>query len=198
MRCGGWIALLLSISKEGWWSRQYEYAWAYSFLDDGDISADLGTGYTFRPFRHALSIASKTVYAIDVHVSEDIDRFAPNMHFIQGSFVGRLPLVNDSIDKVFCISVLEDVIGLEEMGHALTEMKRIVTKEGQIVLTFDVPYDTDKPQHALYKGVDLSKFIATVDRVGLRSDQPFYKEYKKDRLYNHEYNLCVYSLSFLY
>lgn len=177
---------------EGWWSRHYEYDWAYSFLKDGDVSADLGTGFTFRPFRHALAIASKTVYAVDVHVPEDVDKFAPNMHYVSGSFLGVLPIDSDSVNRVFCLSVLEDVVGPLGIEKALTEMKRIVAPGGQIILTFDVPHDNDKPQHELYKGVDLSKFIAAVNKAGLKTDQPFYKSPMNLRLYNSEFNLCVY------
>lgn len=171
----------------GWWSRHYEYPWAYQFLNEGDVVADMGCGYTFRPFKNALAMKAKHVYAFDVKTPEDKNDWPPNITFLKESFLEETSLTPNSLDKVFCISVLED---LAPFGDALIEFKRILKPSGLIVLTFDTPYDTKQPT-PFYPGVNWNQFRAEVIGSGLKFCGNIHID-KSKAVVHDQYNLCVY------
>lgn len=172
--------------SEGWWSRHYEYQWAYQWASPGETVVDMGYGWMFRPFKNALAKVSETIYGVDLKPPSDSqlpDNFVP---LVEDFTVGT-SLPDNSMDKVFCISVLEDVQNVEQ---ALQEFKRVVTPGGQIILTFDTPHDPAKG-NPFYPGLrfDLMKYY--VSNVGLRWVGG--AEYSIENAVVHKrYNLCVY------
>lgn len=122
-----------------WWSRPHEYAWASKFLKDDEIIIDAGCG-TNHPFKDYAAARVKKIFAIDkdpaikqfndtdtlMHVHSDICK-------LDGDFAPK------SIDKVFCISVLEHMYPVN-IVDALKQFKTVLKDDGQIILTMDYPY----------------------------------------------------------
>jgi len=174
--------------KQGWWSRHYEYPWAIQFAQAGEVVADMGCGYTFRPFKDALASICDIVYAVDADERLLSQEYPDNMLLHIWDFTERTPLDDDALDTLFCISVLEDVG--KKIPLALAEFRRLIKPDGLIVLTFDVPYDIDKPC-VPWPGVNLDNFIQTVQEVGLEFDEPISMN-RNDVIAHEEFNLTVY------
>jgi SAM-dependent methyltransferase len=178
-----------------WWSRHYEYPWAYTFTAEGSRVADMGCGWSYRPFKDALAKRCKTVFAVD--------RDQRLVDLIPGSPRNIIYLVSDiqkveriapfSLDTIFCISVFEDLEEkVEIQRNALTEFARLLKPNGRIVLTFDVPYDDSRPTEP-YPGVDLVEFAAMVNtHPYVYSSGPWFVAKDKDLLVHEQWNLCVY------
>lgn len=175
--------------SEGWWSRHYEYPWAMKFAKPKMIVADMGCGYTWRPFADALSYVAEEVWAVDSN-SAMLDLPTPeNMMRVVADFTKPIAAIADeTFDIIFCISVLEDVANPLD---ALKNFRRLLKPDGRIILTVDVKYDVDAPEHEIYKGLDLDSFNVAVKKAGLVYDGDI-KTDRHDILYNEELNLCVY------
>jgi trans-aconitate methyltransferase len=173
----------------GWWSRGYEYRFAMEFAEPGLIVADMGCGWHYRPLHDYLANVCDFVYGVDHH--EEVLQL-PAMD--NGAFVVAdlsKPIQGipaGSLDRIFCISVLEEMINYAE---ALTEFKRLLKPGGYMVLTLDAPYDANLPAHELYKGVDLNEFEAAMRRAGLSYHGSVCRVREEDALHNDEFNLCV-------
>lgn len=184
----------------GWWSRAYEYDWAIQYATTDEpvkfgkhprklTVADAGCGWHYRPFHDALAEVCEFVYGIDHHV-EVLD--LPPMQngaFVVADFSKRINEIDSgSLDRIFCISVLEELINYRE---ALAEFKRMLKPDGLIVLTCDMPYDLDKPAHELYKGVKLDELEGAIADVGLRYTGSIDRVKHEDALHNDDFNLMV-------
>ena len=177
-----------------WWSRQYEYPWALQYAEPDDVVADMGCGHWDRPFKHALvSKGCKEVVACDRH--KDVVKlkgYGALIHcrtdFVNGSGV-MLPA--RYFDKVFCISVLEDLDNWRDVMRALEEFKRILKNDGMIVITFDVPFITSLPTPK-YPGLDLGDFKQAVRQAGLEMIGGYSEDRDRGALNHPEYNLCVF------
>lgn len=170
---------------QSWWSRKYEYPWVFRQVVEGAKMADLGCGWWPRPLKDALSDMG-SVWAIDAHKNVLQMPDSDNLVHVHADFTEKMQQFEDGFfDIVFCISVLED---LSDHVSALTEFKRL--SSGPIVLTFDVPYDDDKPcPH--YPGLMLTKFERAMKAVGLKYVGEV--NYSKDNALVHgEFNLCVF------
>jgi SAM-dependent methyltransferase len=171
-----------------WWSRKYEYPWAYQFVEHWQNVADMGCGWMDRPFKDMIAYSCKHVYAIDADERVlDLPKHG-NMTLHQGSFTEQTFLKDESVDRVFCISVLEDVG--DKMPEALQEFKRVINKDGLIILTFDVWYDKAEPL-GQYPGIDLSLFWRSIYSVGLQPVGEVESD-KKDVVFSQDFNLCCY------
>ena len=185
----------------GWWSRAFEYSWAFTYaahmqlLEYGAKQVrytvmDAGCGWHYRPFHDALTTVCDFVYGVDHH--KEVLDLPPmqNGAFVVADFSKPIPEIPEaSLDRVFCISVLEELVNYQD---ALAEFKRLLKPNGLIVLTCDVPYDTDKPEHELYKGVKLDDLEKAIVAVGLRYDGSIDRVKHDDLLHNDLFNLCVY------
>jgi ubiquinone/menaquinone biosynthesis C-methylase UbiE len=172
-----------------WWSRPYEYAWALGEARHSHIAADMGCGWMFRPFKDALANVCQFVYAVDADSRLLSQHQPPNMDFIVADItkhISRLP--DRSIDRVFCISVLED---LNDMAlPALQEFKRVLKDDGRIVLTFDMPFDSSRPT-PVYPGMPAAVFQDALSDAGLKYVGAV--DTDKANAVNHaEWNLCVF------
>jgi SAM-dependent methyltransferase len=174
----------------GWWSRGFEYRYAMEFTEPKMTVADMGMGWNFRPLYTYLATVCDFVYGVDHH-KEILD--LPPMQrgaFVVADFsqpIDAIPAA--SLDRIFCISVLEELINYEQ---ALGEFKRLLKPDGRIVLTCDMPYDDAKPAHEKYKGVKLDDLEAAMVRVGLVYDGSVCRVKPDDALYHAEFNLAVF------
>ena len=172
---------------EGWWSRRYEYAWAAQWAGFGETVVDMGYGYMHRPFKNFLCDHAEIVYGIDARPSQE-SQLPGNFVPLVEDFTAQTSLADNSMDKVYCLSVLEDT---NHIDRALVEFKRVLTPGGLIVLTFDMPFDIDKPEHELYKGVNAGEIYDFAHQAGLKFVDDVRYDYK-DAVFNEEFNLCVY------
>jgi SAM-dependent methyltransferase len=148
-----------------WWSRPWEYAWASQFTGPDLVVADMGAGWSGRPFKEHLAQSCKLVYAVDWDARFlDLPNEHKNLHFIVANFEERVPI--PQVDRIFCISVLEDLTNYEK---ALAEFKRLLKPDGRIVITCDSKYDQAKPLPR-YPGVSFKKLIDAVIDAGLKFD----------------------------
>src|SRR5512139_3581100 len=142
--------------NEGWWSRGYEYPWALGYAEAGQIVADMGCGWTPRPFKDALARKGCHVYAVDESPKIMGLEQSPGVVWVVADITRRIEVIPEgSLDAVFCISVLEDVG--DKVPLALSEFARCLKPGGLCVLTFDVQYDMEMPL-GQYPGVEIKKF----------------------------------------
>lgn len=149
--------------SEGWWSRHYEYPWAAKFAAPGSTVVDMGYGWMGRPFKDYLARVCETVYGVDIKPSTE-NQLPNNFIPLVEDFSTGTSLPDNSMDTVFCISVLEDVKNVEQ---TLQEFKRVVTPGGQIILTFDIPNDP-RMGNPFYPGLSFDLMRSGVSNVGLR------------------------------
>jgi ubiquinone/menaquinone biosynthesis C-methylase UbiE len=171
-----------------WWSRHYEYPWAFQFAEPGQIVADMGCGWHQRPFKDALAQVCKKVYAVDSHPDVVLLPGHPNMQFVVASITEPIEAIEaGSLDRVFCISVIEDL--REIVGKALAEFTRCVKPDGLVIITCDSQYDYDKPL-GKYPGVPIDVLEQAVDEAGLEfvGDVDWNKD---NALYHEGFNLAV-------
>jgi len=172
-----------------WWSRHYEYPWAFEYAEADLVVADMGAGWTPRPFKDALADLGCQVYAVD-NDSKVLELPARDgLVFVYADMTKPIKeIAEGSLDRVFCISVLEDV------GHkvpmALKEFYRCLKHGGLCVLTFDVQYNKEKPLGP-YPGVNFYDFSDAVFQTGFEWQDKI--DFDKKGVVNHqEFNLCVF------
>ena len=171
----------------GWWSRHYEYPWAFQFAK-GTV-ADMGAGWMGRPLKDALCKVCDRVYAVDLDARvHELER-RENLTYITADFTKRIDEIPaGSLDRVFCISVLEDLGG--NLDKALAEFKRLLKPGGLIVITMDMEYSPLKPM-GKYPGGNMNELLTACAKVGLQfvGDIDMSKE---DSVFHSDYNLCVF------
>lgn len=169
-----------------WWSRRYEYSFALDFAEPSQVVADMGCGWMYRPFKNALAEIVGKVYAVDANEKLLEQKRPDNMEFVV-SKMEQTPIPDKVCDRVFCISVLEDI---QDPAPALKEFTRILKDDGRIVITMDIPYDTDKPCPR-YPGMNMATFTKAVFDADLAFDGSV--NLKRDDAVHHEgWNLCVF------
>lgn len=174
---------------DGWWSRPHEYAFALQFAGEGLRVADMGTGWTYRPLRYELAHRCEFVYAVDTDHRVMQQPGARNLMILTGNFSHQVNIDAGSMDRVFCVSVLEDIgTGI---GAALREFARLIQPEGRIVLTMDSQYDMARPFPVVYPGVNIDVFLRDVALAGLAFDGPVNLD-KTGALVHEEWNLCCF------
>jgi 2-polyprenyl-3-methyl-5-hydroxy-6-metoxy-1,4-benzoquinol methylase len=133
-----------------WWSRAWEYPYAYYHLQQ-EIEAsrgsrtvtvvDLGSGVTFFPFAVARLGVRVNCLDIDPVCKQDLERAAEVVSHVPGSVDCALisdtkfPLRNGEVDAVYCISVLEHI---EDVEDNIQEIARILRPGGMFILTIDL------------------------------------------------------------
>ena len=171
-----------------WWSRPYEYAFAIQHAAPDQVVADMGCGWMPRPFKDALSAVCEKVYAIDAdpRLLGQPKRF--NMEFIVADFAGRIAsLPDESLDRVFCVSVLED---LQNPIPALTEFARVLKPDGLIVITCDIPWRPELPTPT-YPGINPEKLLGALAMAGLEFVDGCDLSGREEAVRHETWNLCV-------
>lgn len=118
-----------------WWSRPYEYVWALCFAREGETVVDAGCGLE-HPFKWMLAKNGCKVIAIDNDERVLQCPEFPGVEYMWAN-LGKIPLPSGSVDKVFCISVMEH-IPREERGRVYIELSRILKPDGLLILTMDM------------------------------------------------------------
>ena len=172
-----------------WWSRGYEYPWALTYAEAGLVVADMGCGWMYRPFKDALDVLGCKVYAVDGDKCLLTQEKRTGIEYVVADFTKPIPEIpSGSLDRIFCISVLEDVG--DKISLALQEFARCLKPGGLCVLTFDVQYDMDKPL-GQYPGFNFIDFWSEwlLSEFALRTT---INEEKNGALFNEDFNLCVF------
>ena len=87
-----------------WWSRLYEYIWCKHLIKPGETVLDAGSGPNY-PFQYELAESGCKVFSIDIDPDLVNSKPHPNINHIVAS-IDDMPIPDNSIDTVFCISVL--------------------------------------------------------------------------------------------
>lgn len=169
-----------------WWSRRYEYAFALDFAEPSQVVADMGCGWMYRPFKNAVADIVGKVYAVDSDPRLLDQRREDNMEMIVAKMEAT-PIPDKACDRVFCISVLED---LQDPAPALKEFARIMKDDGLAVITMDVPYDIEKPT-PVYPGLNYDNFLKAVEDAGLEFAGDVDTS-RLDAVFHSGWNLCVF------
>ncbi len=174
-----------------WWSRMYEYAWAKQYAGKNLIVADMGAGWSGRPFKEELADTCKEVYAVDLDKRFlDLPRTRENLFFLIGNFEEKIQFLDDQfLDVVFCISVLED---LTDYTAALREFYRLLKPGGLLVITCDSKYDDEKPLPK-YPGVTFPKLFDAIQEAGFRLPDDMDMSLE-DAVHNDEWNLACWHM----
>ncbi len=132
------------------WSRQVECPWALRKLELAPDHRCLDVGAS-GPFSFAVARRCKELVSIDPDtnlISKLVGVLDKGRkHFRDGSLDGmwyarckaeQLPFPDNHFDRVFCISVLEHIEGVENRWQALKECVRVLKWGGRFILTMDV------------------------------------------------------------
>jgi SAM-dependent methyltransferase len=142
-----------------------------------------------RPFKDALCKKCESVYAVDLDPRiNDLNRWE-NLIYITADFTKRIDkIATGSLDRVFCISVLEDLGG--NLDKALAEFKRVLKPDGKIVITMDMQYNPTKPL-GKYPAGSFNELASACAKVGLQFVGDVDLD-KTDAVFHSDYNLCVF------
>ncbi|MBU2685796.1 MAG: class I SAM-dependent methyltransferase [Gammaproteobacteria bacterium] len=173
--------------KPDWWSRGYEYAWALRYADRAARVADMGCGVG-KPLKIALARACHRVCAVDKDPAILSEKMPDNVKVICADFTQPIDeFPGGSLDRVFCISVLEHVRPDERL-FALAEFRRVLKPDGLFVVTIDVDYDRTRPP-GKYPGMEPSELIDLADKADLLLVHDA-EHNRANVLINDELNLC--------
>ncbi len=174
-----------------WWSRAYEYEWASQFCGSTLKVADMGAGWSGRPFKEELADRCKEVYAFDLDPRFlELPNDRENLHFIVANFEEEIKFIEPaSFDRVFCISVLED---LTDYTKALHEFFRVLKSGGLLVVTCDSKYDAEKDLPK-YPGVSFNKLFDAIQDAGFHL--PDGMDFDMENAVNHpDWNLACWHM----
>lgn len=174
---------------DGWWSRPWEYQWAYEQITPNVVLADMGVGRHYRPFGDWATYKASKVYAVDASPEVMSVNFKRPVEKVVGDFTEKIEFFDDSsLDELVCISVLEEA---SDWRKGLMEFYRVLRPLGRAILTFDVHYDESKPQHPRWKGMNLEAFRDTAYNGRWRLD-PIELNRPQNLIHHSEFNLCCY------
>jgi SAM-dependent methyltransferase len=172
-----------------WWSRMYEYAWAIQFAKPGQVVADMGCGWSGRPFKEELADRGCDVYAIDGDPRVLELPQHKGVRLIVRKFLEPMDDL-PQFDVIFCISVLEDLT--KDLPEVLKKFAGKLKPDGFMVITFDTPFDVTQPTPT-YPGLDLGDFRMACMSAGLWVvGAPFdFLSDNSEKVHHDEWNLAV-------
>lgn len=128
------------------WSRIYEYPYVYSQIREhvlpGARILDAGSGVTFFPFFLSQG------YQVECIDQDDYSRIfnaistdmSTHVSFQAGALT-KLPFEAQSLDCVYCISVLEHT---DRYPEIISEFARVLKPGARLILTFDIALDSNR------------------------------------------------------
>jgi len=156
------------------WSRIWEYPYVYHHTSSLKSAwkgsemprvVDFGSGCTFFPFSVARLGCDVICADIDRVCVEDVGRAASLISTAPGTVRGclinggTLPVKDETVDLIYCISVLEHV---NDFGPVIREMGRVLKPGAWLVLTVDLD---------LIGGTELG--VETFDKMLVELDRDF-------------------------
>jgi ubiquinone/menaquinone biosynthesis C-methylase UbiE len=138
------------------WSRQWEYPFAYSYIQQHIISSsnfthydeirilDAGSGCTFFPYYLVYKHPNSRVYCCDYDHSlapifkEINKKMNANVRFNTYN-IANLGYEDNFFDIIYCISVLEHTPNY--VNNIIKEFKRVLNQNGLLIVTFDIALD---------------------------------------------------------
>lgn len=134
-----------------WWSRQWEYMYMIQAVREHAKSAelilDLGSGVTFLPYLLKDQIKGLKIDALDYDskyptIFEGLNKnMGPGVTFRLQDLRKSLEYLDNSIDLVYCVSVLEHT---DNYPAIVDEVKRVLKPGGIFVLSIDISFDDQK------------------------------------------------------
>jgi SAM-dependent methyltransferase len=133
------------------WSRRWEYPYVYSMIEPYFTSRqesechvlDAGSGVTFFPYYLGYKFKNIEATCCDYDVSfkgiiNNINSTSQKVvNFIEAK-LQKIPLEDESVDIVYCVSVLEHTHHFELI---IKEFKRVLKSTGRLIITFDISLD---------------------------------------------------------
>lgn len=116
-----------------------------------------------------------------------------NIKYIKYKFSKELPFSNDSFDKIFLLAVLEH-IDISQVNKLFLEFERILSYDGEIILTTPTPKSKKVLEFLAYK----MKIISSEE---IKDHKKYYKKedlvklIKKSNLKLNDYNLFQFGLN---
>ncbi|HQO10095.1 MAG TPA: class I SAM-dependent methyltransferase [Clostridiales bacterium] len=129
------------------WSRQYEYPFVADAISDLSAGAgrilDAGSGITFFPYYLKEKYADIQIECCDYDpkLKEQFERvnskLDKNIQYFNAD-IRNIEKPDKFYDMIYCISVLEHT---DDYDGILKELARITSKDGHLILTFDISMD---------------------------------------------------------
>lgn len=133
------------------WSRRWEYPYVYSIIKQYLFYPpkseyhvlDAGSGVTFFPYYLVSQLKNIRVTGCDYDASFEAiinninSASKKTVNFLKTN-LQEIPLEDESVDIVYCVSVLEHTNNFELI---LKEFKRVLKPTGIFILTFDISLD---------------------------------------------------------
>jgi SAM-dependent methyltransferase len=132
------------------WSRIWEYPYVLACIDVYQQKTnmrtsivDAGSGVTFFPYFVAQRYPLAEIVCMDVNLSfaelhkSLAARTKTSLRFV-GSDLARMDIQDDSVDILYCVSVLEH---LEDWEKVISEFDRVLRKNGCLIVTLDIALD---------------------------------------------------------
>jgi len=133
------------ILPKTWWSRPFEYQFCLNQIKSNDIILDAGCGIE-HPFKIEAARRCKKVIAIDSDPRLMDLKKIDKIEYKSGSIVESSKIIEEKVDKIFCISVLEHM-STEDVIKSLDDFSNCLQPKGNIILTVDYP--TLTPQYLI-------------------------------------------------
>ena len=178
-------SLIYPLEPQFFWSRLYEYPWAIEFIEPTDKVLDVACGQE-HPFKLAIADKCSEIHAIDLEpldydslneatklrFDQEIDQELYNKVKFKQCNATKLPYRNGYFNKIFCISALEH-IPIDDIKLILREFKRVLSKDGRIILTIDYP------------SLEVATALNLIEESGLKLDGEF--DYNMENAIGTEY-----------
>lgn len=130
---------------KNWWSKTREYKFAMDNLKKGDLILDAGCGIE-HPFKTISQTKASKVICLDkdkrILDFEDTENIEYNFFDLADIYnIEKNKLIFDKeiFDKIFCLSVLEEIKPQSKILDLLNFFKRILKEDGYIIITANHP-----------------------------------------------------------
>jgi 2-polyprenyl-3-methyl-5-hydroxy-6-metoxy-1,4-benzoquinol methylase len=148
----------------GWWSRRWEYVYAFfqGMPTAGESVLDAGSGITFFPFymrSNGLKVSCCDLDDALIPAFRDASQVLGQQVDFRTADLAELPYGNAEFDTVYCISVLEHTTQWEKI---VGEFRRVIRPGGKLVLTLDVELSNPDSSYSVGR---ITQLLAVLDEA---------------------------------